>query len=67
MDYGSIFWNSKDSSTKFSSLPIFDKPISDDDDIFKKHIYDDDDGIFDGLSGMKNSSFVKYNEKKKKN
>ncbi|XP_043711731.1 auxilin-related protein 2-like isoform X2 [Telopea speciosissima] len=44
-DYDSIFQGSKDSGSKFSSLPVFDKPK-----------YDDDDDIFHGLPGVKNSS-----------
>nr|DAD24690.1 TPA_asm: hypothetical protein HUJ06_026154 [Nelumbo nucifera] len=48
-DYDSIFQGSKDSSSKSPSLPVFDKPV-----------YDDD--IFDGLPGMKSSSSVKYDD-----
>ncbi|XP_042492910.1 auxilin-related protein 2 isoform X2 [Macadamia integrifolia] len=44
-DYDSIFQGSKDSGSKFSSLPVFDKPK-----------YDDDDDIFHGLPGLKSSS-----------
>ncbi|EEF37782.1 auxilin-related protein 2 [Ricinus communis] len=41
-DYDSVF---KDQQSKTSSLPVFDKPV-----------YDDDDDIFDGLPGLKSTS-----------
>ncbi|KAJ4966464.1 hypothetical protein NE237_018313 [Protea cynaroides] len=44
-DYDSIFQGSKDSGSKFSSLPVFDKPK-----------YDDEEDIFHGLPGVKSSS-----------
>ncbi|XP_010270274.1 PREDICTED: auxilin-related protein 2-like [Nelumbo nucifera] len=48
-DYDSIFQGSKDSGSKSSSLPVFDKPV-----------YDDD--MFNGLPGTKSSSSVKYDD-----
>ncbi|KAF5206972.1 Auxilin-related protein [Thalictrum thalictroides] len=49
-DYDAVFQGSKSSSgAKLSSLPVYDKPV-----------YDDD--IFDGVPGMKSTSSVKYDD-----
>ncbi|GAB2287221.1 hypothetical protein Dimus_021603 [Dionaea muscipula] len=49
MNLDSIFSGSADTGSKFSSLPVFDKPV-----------YDDD--VFDGVSGLKSSSSDRYGE-----
>ncbi|GAB2277289.1 hypothetical protein Dimus_011997 [Dionaea muscipula] len=55
----SIFSGSADTGSNFSSMPVFDKPV-----------YDDDD-VFDGVSGLKSSSSGRYdglfNSSSKKN
>ncbi|PIA58420.1 hypothetical protein AQUCO_00500386v1 [Aquilegia coerulea] len=48
-DYDAVFQGSKGSSGAKSSLPVYDKPV-----------YDDD--IFDGVPGMKSTSSVKYDD-----
>ncbi|GAB4855717.1 hypothetical protein Ancab_024361 [Ancistrocladus abbreviatus] len=49
VNFDSIFSGSADSGAKFSSLPVFDKPV-----------YDDD--ALDGVSGSKSSNSAKYQD-----